>query len=234
MRAEVGLLTRNILVTGDSDSVTNLYGAHIMMHGPSEQGLVGHIAYIEVTQCGQPAIIGRYCIHFHMNGDVSDSYVIGNSVHDSYARVLTLHGVHYLTVESNVGHLIQGHSIFLEDGIESYNVIQNNLIISTLQVWNMLQTDISAASYWITNPLNTFRNNRAAGSDFYGIWYEIKPNPDGVSATSDICPTGMPIGECHDNIAHSNVMYGLRIFQLHTSFYPCEPYRNDWLADPWS
>jgi hypothetical protein len=81
MRAEVGLLTRNILVTGDSDSVLNNYGAHIMMHGPSEQGLVGHIAYTEVTQCGQPAIIGRYCIHFHMNGDVSDSYVIGNAVH---------------------------------------------------------------------------------------------------------------------------------------------------------
>lgn len=36
MRAEVALLTRNILVTGDADSVPTNYGAHIMMHGPAE------------------------------------------------------------------------------------------------------------------------------------------------------------------------------------------------------
>lgn len=85
-------------------------------------------------------------------------------------------------------------------------------MISSLQVFNMLQTDISVASYWITNPLNTVRYNHAAGSDFYGLWYEIKPNPDGASATTDICPTGLPLGECHDNVAHSNDRFGLRIF----------------------
>lgn len=234
MRAEVGLLTRNILVTGDSDSVPNKYGAHIMMHGPSEQGLVGHIAYTEVTQCGQPAIVGRYCIHFHMNGDVTDSYVIGNSVHDSFARILTLHGVHYLTVKWNVGHIIHGHNFFLEDGIETYNVIEHNLAISTIQVWNMLQTDISAASYWITNPLNTVRYNHAAGGDFYGFWYEIKDHPDGPSASSDICPQGMPVGESHDNVAHTYVRFGLRTFKLFSSNNPCMPPRDDSLADPWS
>ena len=52
----------------------------------------------------------------------------------------------------------------------------------------MLQTDITVASYWITNPNNFLYRNRAAGSDFYGFWYEIKVNPDGPSATSDICP----------------------------------------------
>jgi hypothetical protein len=52
----------------------------------------------------------------------------------------------------------------------------------------MLQTDITTSSYWITNPLNTVINNRAAGSDFYGFWYEIKPNPDGPSARGDVCP----------------------------------------------
>lgn len=47
----------------------------------------------------------------------------------------------------------------------------------------MLQTDISVASFWVTNPTNTLRFNHAAGSDFYGMWYEIKANPDGPSAT---------------------------------------------------
>jgi len=205
-----------------------------MLHGPTEQGLVGHIAYTELTHCGQPAIVGRYCMHFHMNGDVSDSYVIGNAVHDSFARVLTVHGVHYLTVKYNVGHVVHGHNIFLEDGIETYNVIEGNLMMSTIQVWNMLQTDISAASYWITNPLNTVRNNRAAGGDFYGFWYEIKEHPDGPSATSDIYPERLPVGESHDNIAHSNARFGLRIFRLFSVEKPAMGNANFLLKDPWS
>jgi len=35
----------------------------------------------------------------------------------------------------------------------------------------MLQTDMSVASFWVTNPFNVLRYNHAAGSDFYGIWY---------------------------------------------------------------
>lgn len=58
----------------------------------------------------------------------------------------------------------------------------------------MMQTDISVASYWITNPTNNVRFNHAAGSDFYGFWYEIKPNPDGPSASPDVCPIGSPLG----------------------------------------
>lgn len=47
----------------------------------------------------------------------------------------------------------------------------------------MGQTDISVASFWVTNPSNNLRFNRAAGGDFYGFWYEIKTHPDGPSAT---------------------------------------------------
>ena len=78
----------------------------------------------------------------------------------------------------------------------------------------MMQTDISVASYWITNPTNNVRFNHAAGSDFYGFWYEIKEHPDGPSATSDICPEGMQLGLSRDNIAHSYLRFGLRIFRL--------------------
>jgi hypothetical protein len=70
MRAEVGLLTRNIKVMGDQTSQAESYGAHLMLAGSAENGLVGHVAYSEFSQCGQPRILGRYCIHFHMNGDV--------------------------------------------------------------------------------------------------------------------------------------------------------------------
>jgi hypothetical protein len=98
----------------------------------------------------------------------------------------------------------------------------------------MLQTDTSVASFWITNPTNDFYGNRAAGGDFYGIWYEIKPNPDGPSATLDVCPMGNPLGYVANNVAHSNTRFGLRIFVLAPRLYPCSPVRNDADSkDPW-
>jgi hypothetical protein len=48
-----------------------------------------------------------------MNGDVADSYAIGNAVHDSFARVITVHGVHYLYVAENVGYRVKGHNFFI-------------------------------------------------------------------------------------------------------------------------
>ena len=98
----------------------------------------------------------------------------------------------------------------------------------------MLQTDISVASYWVTNPSNDFYGNVAAGSDFYGIWYEIKDHPDGPSATIDICPKGNPLGYVANNIAHSNIRFGLRIFTLAPRLYPCQPPANfSDVDDPW-
>ena len=234
MRAEVGLLTRNIVMMGDETSVATDYGSHLMLTGSAENGLVGKIAYTEFTKCGQPQIMGRYCHHFHMAGDVPDSYSIGNSVHHSMARILTLHGVHFLYVAWNVGYRVKGHNFFIEDGIETNNVLEYNLAISSLLVNNMMQTDMSVASFWVTNPTNHLRFNHAAGSDFYGFWYEIKERPDGPSATGDVCPIGNPLGESHDNVAHSNVRFGLRIFKLYSRTNPCQDIRDDRLVDPWS
>lgn len=98
MRAEVGLLTRNIKIQGDEESVSEEYGSHLMLTGSEKEGLVGKISYSEFTRCGQPTIIGRYCTHFHMAGEVPNSYVKGIGVHHSFARVLTIHGTHFLKV----------------------------------------------------------------------------------------------------------------------------------------
>jgi hypothetical protein len=134
-----------------------------------------------------------------------------------------------------VGHLVSGHNFFVEDGIETKNVIRYNLAISSLQTTKMLQTDTSVASFWVTNPTNDFYGNNAAGSDFYGIWYEIKANPDGPSATNDVCPIGNPLGNVYNNTAHSNKRFGLRIFQQFARKYPCSPVRDDSNPnDPWA
>ena len=100
-----------------------------------------------------------------------DSLVRGNAVHHSMARILTIHGVHFLKVEKNVGYDVQGHNFFIEDGIETNNVIEYNLAIKSNAADNMLATDTSVASFWVTNPKNHLRFNHAAGGDFYAFWY---------------------------------------------------------------
>ena len=142
-----------------------------MLTGNQASGLVGKISYAEFTKCGQPRIVGRYCTHFHMAGDVPDSYIRGIAVHHSFARVLTIHGTHFLLFEKSVGYFVKGHNVFVEDGIETNNVIQDNLMMSSITSNNLLQSDMTVASYWITNPYNTVRRNHAAGGDFYGFWY---------------------------------------------------------------
>lgn len=48
----------------------------------------------------------------------------GLAVHHSHARVITIHGTHFLLVEKVVGYSVKGHAFFIEDGIETNNVIQ--------------------------------------------------------------------------------------------------------------
>jgi hypothetical protein len=49
MRAEVGLLTRNVVYRGDPEtSAEGQFGAHIMLHSPGDESLIGRIGYIEL------------------------------------------------------------------------------------------------------------------------------------------------------------------------------------------
>ena len=97
----------------------------------------------------------------------------------------------------------------------------------------MMQTDISAACFWITHPYNYVRNNRAAGGDFYGFWYEVHAHPHGPSATNSVCPMGNRVGAFENNLAHSMGRYGLRIMEVIARKFPCAEVRNPTEVDPW-
>lgn len=107
-------------------------------------------------------------------------------------------------------------------------------MMSSIVSHQMLQSDVTVASYWITNPSNIVRRNHAAGGDFYGFWYEIKEHPDGPSATKNICPMGMKLGESKDNVAHSYKRFGLRIFKLSARKFPCNPPKDEHAQDPYA
>lgn len=159
-----------------------------MLHAHGDESVIGRIEYVEFRDVGQAFQLGRYPIHFHMVGTVTQSYIRGNSIHHTYNRAVTFHHVHHLKVQWNVVYEVMGHAFFIEDAIETKNVIENNLAISTKASWSLLNTDQTPASFWITNPDNYFRGNHAAGSDRYGFWFDTKPNPTGPSYTSTICP----------------------------------------------
>ena len=224
MRAEVGLLSRNVKYRGDpGTSATNKYGAHIMMASPGDESVIGRIENCEFTDVGQAFKLGRYPLHFHMIGTVTKSYIKNNAIHQTYNRAVTIHGVHYLTIQNNVAYKNMGHAIFIEDAAETKNLIDGNLVVDTRASDSLLNTDATPASFWITHPDNIFINNHAAGSDRYSYWFDLQTTAIGPSFDPNICPENSKLGEFRDNVAHSNGRYGLRIFhQLIPRQKPCQ------------
>ena len=122
MRAEVGLLSRNVVFRGDPEtSEANEYGATIFLHSMGDDSLTARLSYIELNHVGQAFKLGRYAVHFHMIGNVHNSYVKGNSVHEGFNRAFTFHGTSYLRLTDNVVYNVKGHNIFIEDAVERHN-----------------------------------------------------------------------------------------------------------------
>jgi len=185
MRAEVGLLSRNVRYRGDPEtSATNQYGATIFLHSNGDDSLTARLEYIECTDVGQGFKVGRYAIHFHMIGAVHNSYAKGVAVHQGYNRAFTIHGTHYLRLINNVAFEVKGHNVFIEDAIETKNHIEGNLVMKAMRSWSGLNTDQTPACFWITHPDNNFINNHAAGSDRYGYWYDLQIHSIGPNANT--------------------------------------------------
>ena len=126
MRAEVGLLTRNIKIHGDMEDELDTYGGHIKAYEGFE---TFRIDGAELTQMGQKGHKGRYPIHWHMvkTVDPTKTYARNNAIHHVFQRCITVHGTHGVTVENNVAYNTFGHCYFLEDGGEKNNTLYRNL-----------------------------------------------------------------------------------------------------------
>jgi G8 domain len=210
-RAEVGLLTRNILIQGDQASQKQGFGGHIIV----SKGGIARLEHIEVTRMGQRAIAGRYPIHWHMaRDDGKNSYLKNASLHHLYNRCVTIHSTNNLVIRNNVAYDTTGHCYFVEDGNEKGNVIENNLGLVTrrpAKEFALLPSDLDEernmsgpATFWLTNPENTLRNNRAAGSDGSGIWLAPFQNPAGHHYDAGYEPRFAPMGIFTGNTAHSS------------------------------
>ena len=142
IRAEVCLMSRNIIYRGDPEtSAANKFGAHIMLHSPGDESVIGRIENLQLNDVGQAFLLGKYPIHYHMIGRVTKSYVRNNAVMRSYNRGTTIHGVKYLRVERNCYWDAMGHTIFVEDAAETKNYIAYNVVAGTKPSFSLLNTD---------------------------------------------------------------------------------------------
>jgi cell migration-inducing and hyaluronan-binding protein len=228
-RGEVGMLSRNILIQASADADQNLFGGHIMAMNESKMFVEG----VELNRMGQNMHLARYPIHWHLIGDAKGQYIKNSAIHNTYSRCVTVHGTNYLDVENNVTYNNIGHCFFLEDGVEHDNLFVHNLGILTkchpdspCSPTNLapsgekrvaggqqakdilLPSDNTAATFWITNPDNTYRDNVAAGSDANGFWMSLPEHPNGKFEGTEISkntfPRNMRVREFKGNTAHSN------------------------------
>lgn len=214
MAAEVGLLTRNIVFEGDEDSWRDEFGQHMLFHSPNRK-FRARIEYVEFRNAGQAGLIGRYPIHFHVEGPSADSWVKGCSVHHTFNRAVVLHETDNVLVKDCVAFDNVGHAFFVEDGTERYNTFEHNLGMLTRPTGGQLAHDVFPSTFWLANPNNNYIDNVAAGSNTHGFWIAPPKHPRARSSNDVDCPFQAPLGQFSGNVAHSNGRNGLWAFPQH-------------------
>ena len=170
---------------------------------------------MEITYAGQAFRLGRYPIHFHLNGIMTGSYVRGCSIHHTFNRAINIHNTHNVLIENNVAYDVMGGAFFLEDSIERDNILQYNLLVFVKASSSLLNDDVTPAAFWVTHPSNIVRHNNVAGGTHFGFWYRMHKTPIGPSYTPSICPRNAPLGEFYNNTVHSVGWYGLWVFEFY-------------------
>ncbi|XP_061186068.1 inactive cell surface hyaluronidase CEMIP2-like [Saccostrea echinata] len=223
MRGEVASLSRNIKIRGAPAANSKTLGGHIkVLKGFKE----AQVENVELVNMGQLDSLGNYPFHWHMCGDVTNSYIRGSVIRDSNARCVTVHGTNGAVVDNNVCFNAVGHGYFLEEGGEVNTVLNGNLGAGNTRTDKLTKTDGMPSTFWITNPKTTLTNNVAGGSDYAGIWYVFPDEPIGVSygvvkTMQKDEAKRTPIKEFTNNVVHSNRVAGLffdRRLNNNTSF----------------
>jgi G8 domain/Right handed beta helix region len=236
-RAEVGNLTRNIVIQSSDDDLWNLqgFGAQVMVMDKTSSVTIDGV---ELRRMGQSGLFGRYPIHFHNLsydsagkelGDASNMRVENSSIHDSSQRCVVIHGSNGISIKNNICYDIKGHAMFLEDAVERRNIFDHNLILKIRFPLKPLlkheQKDHgggSASGFWLTNPDNTVRGNVVADGVSHGFWLAFPTKTLGMNKNVNLNginarPDNLPFGIFEDNTAHSIAENGVHLDDPPTS-----------------
>lgn len=212
--SEVASLSRKIVFEGEGDP-SALHGGHLMIfHTPN---VIQHLEGVEFRNFGQQGTIGRYPIHFHMSNRVAGSIVRKNVIRQSNQRCVVIHGSHGVIIEDNVAFDTFGHCYITEDGAEIDNYFIGNLGARTKGIPDAATflgtSDKFASTYWITNPMNHYIGNVAAGSPGSGFWFELRGvRGDSKPLYPNANPKKSPLYTFRNNISHSNGDMGIRTY----------------------
>ena len=195
-RAEVGNLTRNIIIQSPDDDLwrNQGFGVHIMIMGNESSAKINGI---EIKRGGQSGKIARYPFHWHVlsyNGsqtlpDADNQYLKNSVINISATRGIVIHATNGVTVDSNIVFSTKGHGIFLEDAVERRNHISGNLV---LKVRNPSESkalkqheinEFGSSGFWISNPDNLIEGNTAADCHGNGFWLAFPSHPSGAGSS---------------------------------------------------
>jgi cell migration-inducing and hyaluronan-binding protein len=236
-RGEVGMLTRNILIQASADAEQSFFGGHVMAMIGSKmfvEGVEFNRMGQNLTLARYPIhwhLIGDAKGQYIRNASIHDTYNRCVTVHGTnFLRVennVTYNTVgHCFFLEDGVEH---GNEFVHNLGIqtkchtskacvptrlaaagESENFDDRQAVRANGQASKdvLLPSDNTVATYWITNPDNTFRDNVAAGSDSNGFWMSLPEHPqgkfEGTDTSAKTWPRRTPFKEFNGNVAHSN------------------------------
>ncbi|MEO6078327.1 MAG: G8 domain-containing protein [Steroidobacteraceae bacterium] len=237
-RGEVGLLTRNIKIQATPDAEQSFLGGHIMAMVTSKMFVEGvelnrmgqnlqlarYPIHWHLVGDGKGQYIRNASIHDTYNRCVTvhgtnDLRIENNVTYNTVGHCFFLedgieHGnqfVHNLAIQTKchtskpcmpTNLAASGEANFAyEDRQAGRQTGQQAKDV-------LLPSDNTVASYWITNPDNTYRDNVAAGSDENGFWMSLPEHPNGAHEGTDVAkatwPRNMSIREFKGNVAHSN------------------------------
>jgi hypothetical protein len=215
---EVANLSRNVIVESADPSTGR---GHTMYH----RGSSGSVSYAEFRHLGKEGALGKYALHFHKVGDsMRGSSIVGASIWDSGNRWIAIHATNYLVVRDCVGYRSVGHGFYLEDGSETYNVLDRNLAVQAFAGKALpdqfLPFDCNdGAGFWWANSLNCFTRNVAVECDRYGYRYEATPDDSGRlvrpvlradGRVEDVDIRTLPFVKFQGNEAHAQ-LYGMNL-----------------------
>jgi len=237
-RGEVGLLTRNIKVQASEDADQSHFGGHIMAMVTSKMYVEGvelnrmgqHLELARypihwhlVGDGGKGQYIKNAAIHDTFNRCVTvhgsnDLQIENNVTYNTVGHCFFMedgieHGntfVNNLAIQTKCHPTKACEPTNLAaagelDDYENRQAVRSNGQNSTDV---LLPSDNTVASFWITNPDNTYIGNVAAGSDANGFWMSLPEHPNGAFEDSDeslaTWPRNMRMRIFKGNVAHSN------------------------------
>jgi hypothetical protein len=236
-RGEVGLLTRNIKIQASEDANESYFGGHIMAMVTSKmyvEGVELHrmgqhmelarypIHWHLVGKDGKGQYIRNAAIHDTFNRCVTvhgtnDLQVENNVTYNNVGHCFFMEDgiesgnefISNLAIQTKCHPTLECVPTNLAANGEIDAKNRQALTQASLSGRDtLLPSDNTAASYWITNPDNSYINNVAAGSDSTGFWFSLPIHPNGAFLGSEdslnTWPRRTPVREFRGNVAHSN------------------------------